>query len=206
MVASSVSQLALQVAKHTEQEQRAEAKRDTLGNWWAVNGTNVFIAAFTALLVFVAWKQWSLYEDQVILMEKSLAITRDAADAAKEAANAAKAALNLDIAARRRQSIFAIANKFEDAAHRWTGYNFFSGSENAFDHNNDINILSPYIHYLETYHQKEYEKVREAWRRFHGGNASNPVTHVGTYSAHPEWTKDYWINQLFEIADKLREA
>ncbi len=26
------------------------------------------------------------------------------------------------------------------------------------------------------------------------------------YHYHPEWGKDYWINQLFEIADKLRET
>jgi hypothetical protein len=26
-----------------------------------------------------------------------------------------------------------------------------------------------------------------------------------TYTSHPEWAKDYWINLLFEIADKIRE-
>jgi hypothetical protein len=90
-------------------------------------------------------------------------------------------------------------------AHKWAERSFYFGTGNATDHRADIDKLSPYIHYLETYHRKIYEKVSPAWDRFHGGTMETEINE-SLYHYHPEWGKDYWINQLFEIADKLRET
>ena len=102
------------------------------------------------------------------------------------------------------QSLFSIAKKFEDQAFHWADRSFQISSSQVNTHRTVINTLSCYIHYLETYHHGIHRKILPAWIRFSGGDTKRVIDEI-TYSSHPEWTKDYWINQLFEITDRIRE-
>jgi hypothetical protein len=91
VLSTSVDKLTAEVAKRNEREQRDAAEKDSPQNWWTINGTNVVIAFFTAVLALVACLQWRTYEKQAKLMGAALVVTRDAANAAKESADATKA-------------------------------------------------------------------------------------------------------------------
>lgn len=90
-LSAAVDQLTSAIKDETRAHQQDSAENNPSWHWWAVNGINFLIAAFTGALMWVAWQQWKTYERQADLMSDSLRVATISANASKEAADAAKA-------------------------------------------------------------------------------------------------------------------
>lgn len=173
--------------------------------WWSE--PNWFIVILTGGLLVTAIVQVCVYCSQTRLMRRTLIETRKSAMTARLSSQAAEKALQLETFNRSHQSLFTIAGEFEKEAIEWAHRRFFTDFHQTPVHKDTIDKLSPYVHYLETYHRKIYEKISPSWINFHAGDTTKQVEPSAYLpEGGPTNTKDYWVNLLFEIADKIREV
>jgi hypothetical protein len=104
----------------------------------------------------------------------------------------------------RRKSVYDIADLFANEAAAWGNRSFnFLDADIKF-HNDSIDRLSPHVHYLERNHRGIGLKIWPSWTAFHGGDAGKAITR-STYDQLTR-NKDYWIEELYHIADTLRDC
>jgi hypothetical protein len=115
---------------------------------------------------------------------------------------------------RKKKSIYAIADRFQNEAVDWASNAYRPGHNFAATHNAIIDSLSPHVNYLERRHEKICAKIWPHWVFFHGGDAGKSIHSLSYYrSVNPAnpverkpIPKDEWSLALYAIADVLRES
>jgi hypothetical protein len=191
-------------ARPGNQYDAAEKNAEQNKRWWT--DPNVYIAVFTFVLTAVAWSQMRISERQRVITESALALTQQAntianknADAAVKSGNAAEAAMDRADQRRKNYTVYVIAKQFEIVASGWAARTFQVGQTFADYHNATIIALNPYARYLEKNHKAVYDKIRDHWSTYRGGDEYGFIT-LGHYTCYAERKeKEYWITALFDI-------